>query len=1200
LKEVFFFEIRFRLRQISTYLFAALLFALALFLITTDAVRSVGGDGHVHSNAPYIITFAGTIIMALGSIIASALMGTAIYRDFEANAHELFFTTRLTKWDYLLGRFLGAFVITVLVFCAIPLGFIAGSFAFWRESADFGPFRADVYLSFIFIHLIPNLFLVGTLFFVFGALTRSLLAIYTQGILLLVGWTIANQLLQSLENQKLAAFLDPFGLGASSLLTRYWTVSEKNHNLLPLEGPLLWNRLFWIGVGVVIFLIGYRLFAFSKNPLALVHRKAQEAAKTSTPVPVVSFPEHAVNVPNALSVFLRLTGFYFREIIRGLPFIIITLTGMLMMLVMASESEKLFGTPVYPVTRVMVTVISDSFGLFFVILITFYAGELTWRERILRLDQISDALPVPTAAMVMAKMASVLLMVVSLSVVLVFTGILMQAGSGYYHFELPLYLSYLFGAVLPSFVSMTLLAFFLHATINNKFLGHTGLILVFIISAVLPTLGLEHNLYLFGGSPELEYSDMNGYGPYGPPTFWFHLYWCAISTLLFLIAIRITVRGKEDKIVTRWRRGRLGPFGIVALVASGLAVVGAGGFIYYNTNILHEYVPQKTERHLRAKFERDYKATWGKRPMPRITDVSLDVDLHPEDRQYTVKGSYRLKNKTAKPIAEILLQTDPDLTVKNLTFSVAATPNITDLEYGFRTFRFARPLQPGETITLDFFLVYDKRGFANDSVETAIAGNGSFLTMPVPTIGYEKKLEIADEGDRRKEKLPPRAPMASRNDLVARGNTYIGHDADWISFEATVRTIPGQTAIAPGYLQKEWTENGRRCFHYKMDAPIRNFYSFLSARYAIKKDTWVSKSGKKVALEIYYHPAHTYNIARMMAGMKAALSYCSENYTPYQFHQLRILEFPVYLKLAQSFPNTISYSEAAGFIARVDEKAEDIDYPYYVTAHETAHQWWAHQVLGGDVEGSTMLSESLAEYTALKIMEKRYSPEQVRRFLRYDLDQYLEGRGSDRSGENPLVRVQNQQYIHYQKGALVFYALADRIGEAKLNAMLSQFAKQKGFQQPPYTTSQELLDLLKKGTPPSDQSFLKDLFEKITIYYLHVVDAKSEKLSNGKWRVTMTVYAAKRYADSIGQETVATIDDTFDIGVFAKPVKPGRDKEALGKPLVLRRVPLKKAETKFVFEVSEEPDVVGIDPYNKMIDRTPADNTMRVSSNTKL
>src|SRR5262249_21550114 len=146
-------------------------------------------------------------------------------------------------------------------------------------------------------------------------------------------------------------------------------------------------------------------------------------------------------------------------------------------------------------------------------------------------------------------------------------------------------------------------------------------------------------------------------------------------------------------------------------------------------------------------------------------------------------------------------------------------------------------------------------------------------------------------------------------------------------------------------------------------------------------------------LEIYHHPSHTADLDRMMSGMKDALQYCTDAFGPYQHRQARILEFPRYATFAQSFPNTIPYSEAIGFIARVDDAdPNDVDFPYYVTAHEIAHQWWAHQVVGANVRGATMTSETLSQYTALMVMKKKYGKERMRRFLKFELDQYLFGR----------------------------------------------------------------------------------------------------------------------------------------------------------------------------------------------------------------
>jgi ABC-2 type transport system permease protein len=178
-------------------------------------------------------------------------------------------------------------------------------------------------------------------------------------------------------------------------------------------------------------------------------------------------------------------------------------------------------------------------------------------------------------------------------------------------------------------------------------------------------------------------------------------------------------------------------------------------------------------------------------------------------------------------------------------------------------------------------------------------------------------------------------------------------------------------AISPGYLTREWHENGRHYFSYDMgDVKTLDFYAFISARYGVKREIYQG-AANPVAIEVYHIPAHAYDVDDMIAASKAGLAYYEKNFSPFQFRQYRILEFPRYRTFAQSFPNTIPFSEGIGFIGRL-EKPTDIDFTYFVTAHELGHQWWAHQLIGARVEGSNMLSETLAEYSALMVMKQKY------------------------------------------------------------------------------------------------------------------------------------------------------------------------------------------------------------------------------------
>ena len=197
----------------------------------------------------------------------------------------------------------------------------------------------------------------------------------------------------------------------------------------------------------------------------------------------------------------------------------------------------------------------------------------------------------------------------------------------------------------------------------------------------------------------------------------------------------------------------------------------------------------------------------------------------------------------------------------------------------------------------------------------------------------------------------------------------------------------------------------------------------------------------------------------------------------------------------------------------------------YVTAHEIGHQWWAHQVISADQQGGTFIVESLAQYSALMVMEQMYGPEQIRKFLKFELDRYLRSRGGEVLEELPLVRVENQPYIHYQKGGTrdVPAEGPDRRG-ARSTRPCTACWRSSRFKPAPYANSTDLLRQFREVAGPEHEQLIADLFEKITLYDVKVTEAKSSKPPDGRWEVTLEVDARKLYADGKGKETESPLD----------------------------------------------------------------------------
>jgi ABC-2 type transport system permease protein len=1185
---LFLFDLRQAVRRPSTWIYALLYGGLGM-LIMAVAGGAVGfavmRESQIHANAPHQVVFFAMTIGLLATVTISAVLGQAAQRDYASGIHPLLFTTPLSKTAYLGGRFLAGYVVMAGILAAIPLGLLAGTWLPGIAATRLGPFRAEVYLQ-AWLLLLPNLLWIGAVFFAIAAYSRSMLSNYLGGVLLLVGYGLAASLAREPAYKGLAAVIDPFGGAALRNLTEYWTPAEQNILLPSVSGVLLLNRLLWGAVGLAVFALCAWRFSFTH---AGRERRGRQSPVATTPAPLAGptpVLRRSFGLPTGMRQALAVLSISCRTILGNIYFPVILLAGLIFLVLSANVVGRLYGTPTWPVTWQVLEVLRGVFQLFVLIVITFYASELVWQERDRRLHSLTDAMPVPTWALLLGKLGGLLVVVALLHAVVLVAGVSVQLSRGFHDLQPGLYLGILFGLDLIEVLPTVVLAIALQVLINHKQLGMVAFVAVSLGISYLPKLGLEHPLWHYGGLPGWSYSDMNGFGPFLRPWGWFAVWWTAVAAGLAIVASVLWVRGNDT--TPRWRlrlaRQRCGPDVRRGLIVVGLAAVSCGGWIFWNTNVREIYRSEETALRLTADYERRYKP-FEHLPQPRITAVRVRCDLFPQEGRVRWSGSQRLVNRSGQPIPTVHVLLDESTEVARLSFTPAATLSQEDAEHGYRIYTLASPLADGDEIICDFDISYRRTGF---SAFSSVTANGSFVASGgLPSFGYDPDRELTDAAQRSHQGLSERPRMAAPDDLQARRNTYIARDADWIDCAITVSTDADQTAIAPGTLEREWLEDGRRLRSFHVAGPMLDFFAVLSARYASRSDTWQGKP-----LTVLYHPAHAYNVDTMLRGMRETLDYASAAYGPYQQDHLSIAEFPRYGSYAQSFPGTIAFSEGVGFIARLDDTTR-IDYPFYITAHEVAHQWWAHQVVGGKVQGATMLSEVLAQYTALMVMEHAFGPEHMRRFLRYELDQYLTGRSFERHAEQPLARVEpDQQYLHYHKGAVAMYALKDLMGEERLNAALRAFVTAKRFQPPPYANSLELIAAIKAAAPAELHAFIDDLFLRITLWDLKATTATAEALPDGTWKVTLNWSAEQLRADGTGKEEPVPLDLPIDLGVFAAGASSNEDDDV---PLVLEKQRITSGKGSATFIVRQKPIRAGIDPYHKLIDRKTDDNVVKVN-----
>jgi ABC-2 type transport system permease protein len=1205
--EFFFFELKFRIKSLSTWVYFVTWFLVSFLAIAAEDFISTG-NGKQLLNGPYSTTILYTFFSLFGTIIIAAIFGTSALRDFQRDTLQLIFTKPINKFAYLGGRWAGSFVTCVFAFSGMVFGEIAGTFAPWADHTRIVSGHAWWYWQPFLCIVVIQIFFMGSLFFMIAALSRKIFVVYLQGVAVFMIYLVVSAVFsatRSLEHFWSGIF-DPVGLQLADVLSRYWTVAEKNSLLFSwsphvAEGVFLYNRILWSTVGVISLAVAYRFFPMSVESLtagvqgrraASAERQEAEAAQPRRSLVAVRLPRVNLHFGGraGFDQFVSLTRVRIANIARELPFLAITVLLTVFSLINGYFAGKLRDSNVYPVTFLMVQAVEGDATLFLFIIGTLYAGELIWRERDTRFSGIHDALPVSETTDWLSKFFTLILIEGVLLTVILLCGMIMQTVAGYYHYDLLQYCKELYLITFPQVIGFTLLALFLQTIVSNKFIGHAILIGIFVLDPVLFRFGIENTLLLPGQTTPYTYSQMNGYGHFVSALAWSIVYWSAIFAVLGVISIAFARRGAEDGWRTRVQQARARlPRLATALFCFLLIAIGSGSWFYWNAHVRNEFLTTKQQRGLMADYERNFKR-YERSPQPKVIAVDATIDLDPVHRAFSGTGHYLLQNKTPQPIQQIHI-TDQMQSLSQVQFDrpfhrVSSSPR--DL---YSIYQLETPLAPGDKLNLTFHVGYQPHGFRDGNERPELAYNGMFFDSSYfPYVGYNTDMELDDPRRRREEKLGPVSDLPPRGDPWGSVNNLFSPQSDWITYHTVVSTPDDQIAIAPGYLQRDWHRNGRHYYAYDMgDVKIADFFAYVSGRYEVKSENY-----KGVMIEVYHAPEHDFVTDRIIEAAKSGLDYYQANYSPFQFKQFRVLEFPRYRQFAQSFPNTSPFTETF-FIERVLDPKKDIDFTYFVTAHELAHQWWGHQLIGGRVAGSNMMSESLAEYSALRVAQKRYGEAQMHKFLSHELDGYLRGRANERRREPPLGQVQREAYVWYQKGSLVLYALSDYIGEDALNLALRNFLMQYRYanandaQSGPYPDTRLLEDALRAQTPANLQYFIQDSFEKITLYDNKATEATAQKLPDGNYKVTLTVKGGKAYADGNGVESPAPLHDLIDVGVFSGK----KDEE---KPLSVRKEWITGAPQTFEFVVKEKPTRAGIDPYNKLIDRNGDDNTMDVTA----
>lgn len=1194
------FELRYQFRNPVFWVATVLFFLLTFGATTVESIR-LGSGGNIYTNAPTALAQIMLTMSLFFMFVTTAFVSNVVVRDDETGFGGIIRSTKVDKLSYMFGRFSGAFAGAAVAFLTVPAAIWIGTYMPWVDQDLIGPNRLQDYAFAFFVIALPNLLITSAIFFAVAIWTRSVTYSYLMVIVCMFAYFALTAMLRKWPDLSTAAYLEPFGTIAYGLGVRYLTPIQANTQSLELTWLLISHRLVWLAASIAIVVVAVWRFRFADRGTSQrgADRQAARERKLAAVQPLIvarlpqSTPEHGMWHQLKVRTLLEM-----KLVFKSPAFWVLALVGSINLLVTLPLAGRFYDVPPWPRTFVLVETVRGASALITLLMAIYFAGEVVWRERERRINEIIDTTAIPNWIFLISKLAGVAGVLIALSVgVVLVQSVAFQLVRGVSDVELGQWLAWFVAPSIFYVIHLSVLSIVAQAISPNKFVGW-GIMLLYLVSTIVfAGMGLSHPLLSYAEATN-PLSDMNG-DDYGGATAWgLRFYWTGFAAVLVVIGHLMWRRGTAVTLAGQWRTvpARLHGMPLTALVLAVAVTTCMGSYLYYNMNVANHYWASGDAEDARtARYEKAYARYLG-RPEPTLTDVRLDVDLRPSRRWARYDGRYRFVNATTEPI-ELLHVRIPAPTLRVESIQVPGATLVSDDEDNLhRIYRFAQPLQPGDAGTLTFRTVQEKRGlYALPSnlqayeYDAQPAENGAYLTnfAFAPALGMSGANFLQGNKQRRKYGLPAGKTAPRLGDPAARNRNFAS--VDRVNTDVTVTTDADQTLVVTGARVSETVANGRRTARFVSPIPSLNFITIQSGRYAHKS----VDAGRGVRASVYHHPEHAMNIDRMLNAMVDALDYYSDNFGPYQYDYARIIERPDYGGGANSAPGTVGYSEKVGFIMDFRDPNR-LDFLAYLTAHELAHQYWFHQVMPADMQGAEVLTETLAQYSALMVMKKNYGSDQVRQFLKYEQDIYLQGRRMEAAEEQPLARVYRQGYIHYNKGSLVMYLLQDRLGEDRVNSVLRSLIERYRFKTAPYASSSDLVDgLLAIARTPSERELIRDLFYRITLYDLKVSQATVQKMPDGRYETVITVAAGKAYADGKGNERQAAFNEPLDIGVFsADPGDLGFSRE---KVLAMQRLPVRSGEQTIRVITATKPAYAGVDPYLTFIDRNTSDNVLMVT-----
>jgi hypothetical protein len=1180
-----------------------LLLLISIF-VGLMAVKGLQSDNGVLAWGPYYLTRLLLTVGFLIPVIQSIFVVKATVRDAQYHMEELTFTTSISKFKFLLYRWLGVFIPSLLAYFSFLIGICIGLILVSLE-VDI-PIDHNLLLSTLTwvstVFMIPAMLLSSVLLFTLGLFSRSSLKVYIaaglsfflyQILSAITGSPMMAQPFVLNETLKLVFdFVNPMATSEFYQQVKHWSMEERNSQQVMLNGSLMVNRLLLMLLTIGSALLVYKFYSLTlRSSKKIKHFKKinikienNESSKiTLNPI----FPAKK----SSSSAFFSLMKYEYLASITTKTFILISAICAFMIgsnvLSTFTYQETLGVTSLATTTIAINEYISNILPKLSSLFLVLFSAEIMWRDKELHIGDLIDVTPISNVQRFMAKWSALvfipftfitLAIVISVFLQLFFGGVI----------EPLLYLSLYIYVGLPLICVATLLLF-INALSPNKITA-IGLSLVVVIlsqSNLGQFIGLEHGIFKFGTSPQLIHSELVGFSATSDAFWGYMMLWGSISVLLVLTSFFLMNRGHSKVTIKSLRKinfKQVNPALTSVFILFSLSTLFATANIYYQTKTVGNYVSNNDHNQWKANYEDTYGKYQGLK-QPTVIDVTTEIDLFPSERRYVLKGKFILQNKTEQLISEVLINTHKDVTYTNVELK-NATLKTFDPSFNQYIFTLNEPLQPLETVELTFNASRTHNGYNGTITDSFVTKDFVYFldVRYVPKVGFSKHLTLKNEMLRAHYGLIPLPPEKTIEEDIIRYNGDFSFQYQWATIETKISTHIDHIAVAPGELLRHVVLNNRNVYHYKTVDAVRHIQAIVSGKLSLSQRMLDGTN-----LEVYHLEKHTKIAQEHLDSMADTLAYGNKHFGQYQAKQLRVIEMPNVLKTpGYAMPQTILLDERYGFsVDRKNTKA--FDHLYRRTSHETAHQWWAHSLDSAITEGSSVLSETISNYTQAQLLKQKYGAEYHNRFMQWSSDRYFMDRGQTTTTEKPLYRT-DEHHILYSKGTIAMNALGKKLGTDKINEALKILLKNHRYPKKP-ATSLDFIHALNSATNFKQEALINYWLKEVAVNDWKIETAELSMLDNSKYQVSVCL--SNKLGASYPELEV-------ELGLFTENPVFLYDKPKDQRTLMNRTIKIDSTKNCFKYQVPDRPNFVSIDPYYQTLDQERENNLMPLTLINKI